>query len=170
MLKNETLSKTNDNILSIDKKVLEKFSINNLFNFHEIRSQIKKCKSENVHRNINLSPLTNTKYNLNPIKDMRKKKTNKCFRKIKMILKGKAFSLLIILAILILLFLEDINVLVIKIEYDIIIDGIIFTAYLFVIIEIILFNIFLKNYRFSFFFFLDLIAILTLIPKIKVFS
>ena len=91
-------------------------------------------------------------------------------RKMKKILKGKVFSIIIIIAIFTLLFLEEFKVLVIDHKYDVVVDSVIFVFYLFVIFEFVLFNIFLKNYRFSFFFWLDIISILSLAPEIHLFN
>ena len=175
MLRKQNLSKTYDEI-HLDKKhfnILTKNNINDEINFLGMENQTKDNKSEILNvGNLRLDNISE----INKINEFRnndnsdKKKKFNFVKTIKIILKGKVFSLMIILAILILLFLEDIKILAINYHYDKIIDSIIFFFYLFVIFEFIVFNIFFKNYRFSLFFWLDIISIITLIPEIHLFN
>jgi len=139
---------------------------------HGIPHNFKKSHSEHIFpsNNLNKNPTLNKESSPDLELISPDEKRLSFSQKMKKILKGKVFSIIIIIAILTLLFLEEIKVLVIDHKYDVLVDSIIFVFFLFVICEFILFNIFLKNYRFSFFFWLDLISILSLAPEIHLFS
>jgi hypothetical protein len=157
-------SKQSDSIIV---KSLQK-SIEN----HEIPQNFKKSHSEHIYHSnkLNKNPTLNKESSHDLEFTSPEEKRLSFSQKMKKILKGKVFSMIIIIAILCLLFLEEVKVLIINHKYDVLVDSIIFVFFLFVICEFILFNIFLKNYRFSFFFWLDFISILSLAPEIHLFS
>jgi len=87
---------------------------------------------------------------------------------LKKMLLSKYFSILATLAIVIILFLEDLRVIVIHKKYDTLVDVIMLLMIIFIFLEISLFIILVKGYRFSFFFWLDICSFCSLIPDIMI--
>jgi len=82
------------------------------------------------------------------------------------LLRSTGFSLCITIAICIILFLDDLKTIFSPKNYDIIFNILEISIWIFFWIEFLLFSIFIKSYLFSFFFFLDIITISSLIPEI----
>ena len=80
-------------------------------------------------------------------------------------LESKVFNIIFAIAILINLFLEDIRIFVIPDDYDFQIEVVKLILFLFFVLEMCLSFIFIKSYRFSFFFYFDIVAICGLIPE-----
>ena len=76
------------------------------------------------------------------------------------------FSLFATISVISILFLEDIKILFINKKWDHYVDTFILIIIIFIFLEVILFIIFIRTYRFSFFFWLDIISCLSLIPNI----
>jgi hypothetical protein len=87
---------------------------------------------------------------------------------LKKALLSKYFSILATLAIIIILFLEDLRVIVIHKKYDTLVDVIMLLMIIFIFLEISLFILLVKSYRFSFFFWLDICSFCSLIPDIMI--
>jgi hypothetical protein len=87
-------------------------------------------------------------------------------QKVEHILESKIFSLIFLFIIIMNLFLEEIRLLVIPEDYDFMIELTILLLFVFFFAEMLASFIFIKNYRFSFFFFFDLVAIGGLIPEV----
>jgi hypothetical protein len=96
----------------------------------------------------------------------------KCLKKFsnflrKIILSGP-FSFFATFAIIIILFIEDIRTVAIDKKHDNIIDIVLVMMITFIGIEISLFITIIRSYRFSFFFWLDIASVLSLIPDIMI--
>lgn len=93
-----------------------------------------------------------------------------CFENIKKSFKkmimSKLFSVFATIAIIVILFLEDLRVIAIHKNYDTLVDVILLIIIVFIFLEISLFILLVKRYRFSFFFWLDLCSFCSLIPDI----
>lgn len=87
----------------------------------------------------------------------------------KKILHSSCFTIILTCAIIIILFIEDLKELCIPKEYDFWVDLIVLLIYCFFLLEFTLFTIFMKSYRFSFFFFIDVLSISGLTPTIEIF-
>jgi hypothetical protein len=79
------------------------------------------------------------------------------------------FSLVFLINIVTALFLENLKIVILPKSWDHSIDVIMLAVFVFFLLEIILHIIFIKNYRFSFFFYADLLAVCGLIPEIHLF-
>ena len=87
----------------------------------------------------------------------------------KNILRSSILSIIVSITLLNLLFLDDLRILFIKKKYDNVIDILLLSFYSFLIIETILCSIYIKQYRFSVLFWLDIFSLLTLLPEINIF-
>ncbi len=85
---------------------------------------------------------------------------------IKSTLRSTALSIIVSISLLILLFLDDIRHLTMNKEYDFLIDTILFSFFCFIVVEVFFLTIFIKRYRFTLFFWLDIVSILTLVSEI----
>jgi hypothetical protein len=90
-----------------------------------------------------------------------------CIGKIKSTLRSTALSIIVSISLLILLFLDDIRHLTMSKEYDFYIDTILFSFFCFIVVEVFFLAVFIKRYRFTIFFWLDIISILTLVSEIS---
>ncbi len=86
---------------------------------------------------------------------------------IKSTLRSTALSIIVSISLLILLFLDDIRHLTMSKEYDFYIDTILFSFFCFIVVEVFFLAVFIKRYRFTIFFWLDIISILTLVSEIS---
>ena len=166
----EVLQKKNSFIDFLAK--YDKYNENFKENFNPILN--KACQMK-IDTNAKNQDVLNNQYIRKKLtlKDNLKKIINdddKSFKiRIKNILRSSMFSVIVTIAVLILLFLDDIRLLAINKYYDNSVDIILVSFFTFLVVEVIIFAFFIKQYRFTIFFWLDIMSILTLIPEINFF-
>lgn len=85
------------------------------------------------------------------------------------IFNSPIFSFVFLINIITALFLENLKIVILPKSWDHSIDVVMLAVFIFFLLEIILHIIFIQNYRFSFFFYADILAVCGLIPEIHIF-
>ena len=136
-------------------KNLEEFKDHNRLN--ELKKiQIKKAQTMMFNDIINEDQ--------KEVKLIKKDCWNGFLKNTRKILLSHIFSFLATFAIIIILFVDDVRIIAINKDYDIYVDAVMLIIIIFIFFEITAFIIFIKGYRFSFFFWLDICSFCSLIP------
>lgn len=98
----------------------------------------------------------------------RSKCPKSCSKGIRRLLMSPVFSFFATFAIVIILFIDDIRIIAIHKKYDTFIDVLMVIIISFIFFEISSFIIFIRGYRWSFFFWLDICSFCSLIPDLMI--
>lgn len=174
---NESNDNNNNNAIFNFLEIIEKKQNDESKDDDEEEDDDNENDSENVRNNNNDSKLSISIYDNKYYKERNKttedKKSKKTWEKIcdffEKILHSKPFTIVFALAIISNLFLEHIAYLALAKESEYIIDVILLSCFVFFCFEFSMSIIFIKEYKFSFFFYADLFAIIGLIPSVNLF-
>jgi hypothetical protein len=108
----------------------------------------------------------------NSLKQIVIKKTRwqRISQKCKQILSSTAFTIFTSIIVLLDLFLDDVRVISLSKEHDSLIDALIFTVAVYFIFDTFLSCLFIDNYLFSFFFYMDVLSTASMFPYFGIFS